>query len=133
MPTTPPVGIIPLSDTSSSNPIISSAFSSTFSDWASKVLNNGDDKATRQLLGQLARVMPLPTNSSSSTAMDSNVAFKSAQREAIRGLKKVRDAEPSSSEVPSVRTRANTKTKGKVVLTSLNHYKTHFRCYRQRC
>jgi hypothetical protein len=57
--------------------------------------------------------------------MDRNVAFESAQREAFRGLKKARDAEPGSS-VPSVRSRANTKAKGKVVRTLFNHYQDSF-------
>ena len=111
-PTTPPSGIIPISDTTSTQ-IVSSASSSTLSNWASKVANHGDDQATRQLLGQLARVMPLPENSSSSTTVARNMAFENAQKEAIRGLKKARDTEPGSSTV-SARTRTNTKAKGKV-------------------
>ncbi len=83
------------------------------SNWASKVANHGDDQATRQLLGQLARVMPLPGNSSSSSTVARNMAFENAQKEAIRGLKKARDTEPGSSTV-SARARTNTKAKGKV-------------------
>jgi hypothetical protein len=102
-PTTPLSGIIPVPEIAATSPIILSTLSSTFLKWAFKVVNNADHQATCQLLGQLARVMPLAGNSSSSsTAMTRNAAFENAQKEAIHGLRKARDTTESVSSGASV-------------------------------
>jgi len=114
--TTPPPGIIPASVdpgtisisklVSKSAPIVSSALSSTISKWVSKTANNTNDQGTRQLLSQLASVVPL-----GSSSMTGNAGFKEAQKEVLRGLKKPRDADPSSSISASVQTKGKGKKK----------------------
>jgi hypothetical protein len=70
-----------------------------------------NDQGTRQLLSQLAKVVPL--GSSLSTVAAKGRAFEEAQKEAIRGLKKPKDMEAGSSTLPVRKKRVSSKAKGK--------------------
>jgi hypothetical protein len=85
---TPSAGTNPVAqgpDPNASAPILSSTLSKTVSKWYSKAANSSNDQSTRQILSQLATVVPLP--GSMSQAGRVGVNFEDAHHEAISGLK----------------------------------------------